>query len=169
MQEIKIDTNYSKEEKYKLLLSQLDTLINVQDNYVSSISNVISALHNTMIFFWTGLYFVTKNELQLGIFQGTVACTNIAFGKGVCGTCYQKKEVIIVEDVNLFEGHIACSSLSQSEIVLPVFDDDKNIIAVFDVDSEHLAYFDKVDQIYLEKALKLIAPFINQFLKSNYQ
>ena len=130
---------------------------------------LISAVIMYTLFRSLFLYFVTKNDLQLGIFQGTVACTNIAFGKGVCGTCYQKKDVIIVEDVNLFEGHIACSSLSQSEIVLPVFDDDKNIIAVFDVDSEHLAYFDKVDQIYLEKALKLITPFINQFLKSNYQ
>src|SRR5690606_15690596 len=105
--------------------------------------------------FWVGFYMVKENELVLAPFQGPIACTRIAFGKGVCGTAWQNAQTIIVEDVNQFPGHIACSSLSQSEIVVPICKNNK-VVAVLDVDSEHLGAFDATDKKYLEKVVEMI-------------
>jgi len=114
-----------------------------------------------MDFFWVGLYHVKNNELVLGPFQGTVACTRIAFGKGVCGHCWKEKRTVIVDDVDRFEGHIACSSLTKSEIVLPIFNKKGEVVMVLDVDSEHLAHFDETDERYLEEIVKVIENIIN--------
>ena len=119
-------------------------------------ANICAALKFGMDFFWVGFYLVKNDQLVLGPFQGPVACTRINLGKGVCGTSWQKKEIIIVEDVEKFPGHIACSSLSKSEIVLPLFDAEKNVIGVFDVDSDELNSFDKTDEIYLNKIINLL-------------
>jgi len=157
----------SKKEKYESLLPQLHALVQGESDYIANIANIMSALKYGMDWFWVGVYFVkksssnisedeTKQELVLGPFQGPIACTRIAFGKGVCGTAWKEKRTIIVEDVEQFPGHIACSSLSKSEIVLPAFDKNGNVILVLDVDSEHLSTFDEIDKIYLEQVIKLI-------------
>jgi len=119
-------------------------------------SNVAAAIHQTMGFWWTGFYRVADGELVLGPFQGPVACMHIAFGKGVCGTAWQRAETVIVPDVEQFPGHIACSSASRSEIVVPVFGIDGKVIAVLDIDSDQLATFDEIDRMYLEKICTLI-------------
>lgn len=168
MQELEIDKSLSKEEKYKTLYNQVDSLISINDSAIANLGNVIAAIHHTFNFLWTGIYFVAENQLTLGIFQGTTACTRIPFGKGVCGACYSNRTTIIVDDVNRFDGHIACSSLSKSEIVLPIFDNENKVIAVFDIDSEHLNSFDQVDKKYLEKILESITPYILQFAQLNY-
>jgi len=168
MQVVSIENSNSKEEKYKQLVPQIKSLIEEENNGVANICNTISALHHAMNFLWTGLYFVSDNQLQLGMFQGTAACTRIQFSKGVCGACASQKEIIIVDDVDRFDGHIACSSLSKSEIVLPIFDKTKNVIAVFDVDSENLCNFDEIDARYLKEVLEIIQSHIVQFAKTNF-
>ena len=120
------------------------------------LGNIMSALKYGMDFFWVGLYFVKNNELILGPFQGTVACTRIGFGKGVCGYAWEHKKTIVVDNVNDFEGHIACSSATQSEIVLPVFDKNGKVIMVLDIDSEHLAHFTDIDELYLKQVIAII-------------
>jgi len=171
MTEIIITANLTKDEKYKLLQTQVEALVAGENNWFANITNCIAALHHNMNFFWTGIYFTNENALHLGPFQGTVACTKIGKGKGVCGASYQNKTVIIVDNVDDFEGHIACSSLSKSEIVLPIFDKEKNVIAILDIDSEHLGYFDETDKIYLENIVKIIKNEIlimcNSFTKQN--
>lgn len=139
----------TKEEKYKQLLPQIKALLEGETDLVANLANVCSALKYGMDFFWVGFYLVKNNELVLGPFQGPIACTRIAKGKGVCGKSWELKQTIIVPDVDKFPGHIACSSLSKSEIVLPVFDADKNVIAVLDVDSDHYNTFDSNDEKYL--------------------
>jgi GAF domain-containing protein len=119
-------------------------------------ANTCAALKYGMDFFWVGFYIVKNNELVLGPFQGPVACTRIAKGKGVCGKAWEKKETIIVDDVEQFPGHIACSSLSKSEIVIPVYNKENELVAVLDVDSEQLATFDSTDEKYLSEILKEI-------------
>lgn len=145
-----------KEEQYKLLLSQIKALIDGEKDLIAIMSNVAAAIHRTMGFWWTGFYRVVDNELVLGPFQGPVACMHIPFGKGVCGTAWQRAETVIVPDVEQFPGHIACSSESKSEIVVPVFGSNGNVMAVLDIDSEHLATFDETDRRYLEDICKLI-------------
>ena len=145
-----------KEEQYKLLVSQIASLIEGETDQIAVMSNVVAAIHQTMGFWWTGFYRVIGNELVLGPFQGPVACMHIPYGKGVCGTAWQRAETIIVPDVEQFPGHIACSSESKSEIVVPVFDHDGKVMAVLDIDSEQLATFDEVDRKYLEDICKLI-------------
>ena len=145
-----------KEETYKLLVSQIASLIDGEKDTIAVMSNVAAAIHQTMGFWWTGFYRVIGNELVLGPFQGPVACMHIPYGKGVCGTAWQRAETIIVPDVEQFPGHIACSSESKSEIVVPVFDHDGKVMAVLDIDSEQLATFDEVDRKYLEDICKLI-------------
>ena len=145
-----------KEENYKLLVSQIEALIAGEKDMIAVMSNVAAAIHQTMGFWWTGFYRVVDNELLLGPFQGPVACMHIPFGKGVCGTAWQRAETIVVPDVEQFPGHIACSSESKSEIVVPVFASDGKVTAVLDIDSEHLATFDDTDRKYLEKICKLI-------------
>ena len=120
------------------------------------IANVCAAIHETMGFWWTGFYRVQNEELVLGPFQGPVACMHIGFGKGVCGTAWKEQRTIIVPDVELFPGHIACSSLSRSEIVVPVFSKDRIIVAVLDIDSKELSTFDETDREYLERICKMV-------------
>ena len=145
-----------KEEQYKLLVDQIASLIDGEKDMIAVMSNVAAAIHQTMGFWWTGFYRVIDNELVLGPFQGPVACMHIPYGKGVCGTAWQRAETIIVPDVEQFPGHIACSSESKSEIVVPVFGREGKVMAVFDIDSEHLATFDDIDRKYLEKICQLI-------------
>jgi L-methionine (R)-S-oxide reductase len=119
-------------------------------------ANVCAALKFGLNFFWVGFYLVKNNQLVLGPFQGPVACTRINLGKGVCGTSWQNKEVIIVDDVDAFPGHIACSSLSKSEIVLPIYNSNKDIIGVLDVDSDTYKTFNKIDELYLTQILEVL-------------
>jgi len=145
-----------KEEKYELLVSQIRALIEGENDVIAVMSNVAAAIHQTMGFWWTGFYRVKGEELVLGPFQGPVACMHIPYGKGVCGTAWQRAETVVVEDVEQFPGHIACSSESKSEIVVPVFDGDGKVTAVLDIDSEHLATFDDTDRRYLEEICRLL-------------
>lgn len=154
-----IDSNLSKAEKYASLYPQIKALLEGEPDEIANAANICAALKEAFNFFWVGFYFVKSNagkeQLVLGPFQGPVACTRIALGKGVCGTAWQQQETIVVPDVNEFPGHIACSALSQSEIVIPVFKND-NVFAVLDVDSEHLNNFDETDKIQLEKICLLL-------------
>ena len=145
-----------KTEKYSLLIKQISALIDGETDLVAVMANVCAAIHETMGFWWTGFYRVVDNELLLGPFQGPVACMHIGFGKGVCGTAWKEQRTIIVPDVEQFPGHIACSSLSRSEIVVPVFSKDGEVVAVLDIDSKELATFDYIDQQYLEEICKML-------------
>ena len=146
----------AKEKKYEELLPQVAALIEGEDDRVSVMANVASALHHAMGFFWTGFYVVSGDELRLGPFQGTVACMHIARGRGVCGTAWEREETIVVPDVEQFPGHIACSSESRSEIVVPVRDAAGKVCAVLDIDSRELATFDDTDRLYLEQLVGLL-------------
>ena len=158
-----IDSGLSKKEKYAALLEQLKALIGEEKDLIANTANIAAALKEVFGFFWTGFYFVRKmekeSELVLGPFQGPIACTRISYGKGVCGTSWKQKETIIVEDVEQFPGHIACSSSSRSEIVVPGF---KNGVAaiVLDVDSEQLSTFDDTDARYLGQLMRIIEALI---------
>lgn len=146
----------TKEEKYQSILPQIKALIEGEPDMVANMANICAALKYGFDFFWVGFYLVKNDQLVLGPFQGPVACTRISMGKGVCGTSWKNKEVIIVDDVDTFPGHIACSSLSKSEIVLPMYNSKQEIIGVLDVDSDTYATFDKTDELYLNQVLKLI-------------
>ena len=141
-----------KEERYKLLVAQIRALVEGETDQIAVMSNIAAVIHQEMKFWWTGFYRVVNNELVLGPFQGPVACMHIGFGKGVCGTAWKKGETIVVPDVEQFPGHIACSSASRSEIVVPIFSksEPQRVVAVLDIDSEKLNTFDNVDQKYLE-------------------
>ena len=147
----------NKDERYKLLTAQIGGLIAGETDSVAMMANVCAAIQETMGFFWTGFYRVVGDELLLGPFQGPVACMHIGFGRGVCGTAWKQRETIVVPDVEQFPGHIACSSLSRSEIVVPVFDKAGEVVAVLDIDSKELATFDDTDREYLEKIVNLFA------------
>lgn len=149
-------TETTKLKKYKELYPQVKALLGGEKDIIANMANICSALKYGMDFFWVGFYLVKESDLVLGPFQGTVACTRIAKGKGVCGKSWELNDVIIVDDVDQFPGHIACSSLSKSEIVIPVRDASKNIIAIFDVDSDHYSSFDGVDEEWLRKIVELI-------------
>lgn len=153
-EEFKICTG-SKEERYKLLFAQAETMLRDESDEIASMANLAAMIDQTFDFWWTGFYRVLGEELVLGPFQGPVACTRIGYGRGVCGTAWREEQTIIVEDVEKFPGHIACSSLSRSEIVVPVWRD-KTICAVLDIDSEHLATFDSTDREWLEKIVALL-------------
>lgn len=146
----------NKEENYKLLFEQVKALIAGETDEVAIMANVCAAIHEAMGFFWTGFYIVKGEELVLGPFQGPVACMHIAYGRGVCGTAWQRAESVVVPDVEAFPGHIACSSLSRSEIVVPVFDTEGKVKAVLDIDSKELGTFDATDQQWLEKIVKML-------------
>ena len=147
----------SKEQKYRLLIEQIKVLIEGENDCVAVMANVCAAIHEEMGFFWTGFYRVVGNELLLGPFQGPVACMHIGFGRGVCGTAWMQGKSIVVPDVEQFPGHIACSSLSRSEIVVPVMSTDGVVCAVLDIDSKQLGTFDDVDRQYLEQICEMIA------------
>ena len=146
----------SKAEKYEEILPQLEALISTEDDLVANLANIAAALREYFGWWWVGFYLVKSNQLVLGPFQGPVACTRIQFGKGVCGTSWETGESILVPDVNKFPGHIACSSLSVSEIVVPLFDKNKEVIGVLDVDSESYDILDETDLKYLEKISMMI-------------
>lgn len=150
----------TKQEKYAFLLPLLKSLAEETDQY-AALGNIISALKYGMGFFWAGLYMVKKDELVLGPFQGTVACTRIGFGKGVCGYAWKNKKTVIVDDVDTFEGHIACSSDSKSEIVLPVYGKTGEVIMVLDIDSNLLADFDSIDELWLTEVIHIIENIVN--------
>lgn len=161
----------TKEEKYKELQAQVASLIEGETDAVSVMANVVAAIHEAMGFFWTGFYIEKNGMLCLGPFQGPVACYRIKHGKGVCGTAYERKTTVVVPDVEQFPGHIACSSLSRSEIVVPVFKSSEDsessesfqkseILAVLDIDSRELGTFDDTDRQYLEAIMALVAPHL---------
>ena len=139
-----------KTEKYTLLTEQIAALIEGETDQVAVMANVCAAIHEAMGFWWTGFYRVKDGELVLGPFQGPVACMHIGFGKGVCGTAGKERRTIVVPDVEQFPGHIACSSLSRSEIVVPIFSKEGEVVGVLDIDSKDLATFDAIDSQYLE-------------------
>jgi GAF domain-containing protein len=145
----------TKEEQFLGLMPQIKALLEGERDLVANMANFVAALKEQFNFFWVGFYLVKEDELVLGPFQGPIACTRIRKGRGVCGTAWEKAETIVVPDVEKFPGHIACSSLSKSEIVVPVFKEG-SVIAVLDVDSSELESFDEIDQRYLEAMVKLI-------------
>lgn len=155
-----IPHNSTKQDKYLSLLPQLKALVEGETDVIANISNIVAALKTTFNWLWVGVYFVKDNELVLGPFQGPVACTRIAKGKGVCGTSWEKKQTIIVGNVDEFPGHIACSSASKSEIVLPVFNKNNTVSLILDIDSEDLNTFDQTDEQYLSDIVKIIEQFI---------
>ena len=155
MESLTISGN-SKQEKYASLLPQVQAVMDSSVDIIANMANMAAMLHETFGFWWTGFYRVIGDELVLGPFQGPLACTRIAYGRGVCGTAWKEQRTIVVPDVEQFPGHIACSSQSRSEIVVPVFDKEKKVIAVLDIDSEHLATFDETDKKYLEEICSLI-------------
>ena len=144
-----------KTAQYQSLIPQIEALITGEDDLVANLANICAALKEQFKWFWVGFYMVKNSELVLGPFQGPVACTRIAKGKGVCGAAWQQAEILIVPDVDEFPGHIACSSLSRSEIVLPLFHNNE-VIGVLDLDSEHVAHFDETDALYLDQIVNLI-------------
>lgn len=142
-----------KEKTYQLLLKQAKSLVEDETNLIANMSNLSSLIHFTFGFWWTGFYFVDGNQLVLGPFQGPLACTRIPFGKGVCGTAWKEKRTLVVPDVEQFPGHIACSSESRSEIVVPIFKDGE-VWAELDIDSKELNTFDEIDRKWLEQIVK---------------
>lgn len=145
----------SKKEQYESLIPQIEGLLYGENNLVANLANISAALKEQFNWWWVGFYWVQEDELVLGPFQGPVACTRIKKGRGVCGGAWEQGKTLLVEDVEKFPGHIACSSASKSEIVVPVYQNGK-IVGVLDVDSELLAHFDETDQLYLEKIVGLI-------------
>ncbi|NQD71249.1 GAF domain-containing protein [Sphingobacterium shayense] len=145
----------TKEEQYTLLTKQIAALIEGEDDTIANLANIAAALKEQFNFWWVGFYFVKQDQLVLGPFQGPIACTRIAYGRGVCGTAWKDQRTLIVDDVDRFPGHIACSSLSKSEIVVPIIKNGK-CVAVLDIDSEHLAHFDQIDAKHLETIMDLI-------------
>lgn len=148
--------NNEKINRYQTFLPELEAILKGETDMIVKMSVFAALLHEEMNFFWTGFYRVVSGELLLGPFQGTIACTHIGQGKGVCGTAWQRAETIVVKDVELFNGHIACSSLSKSEIVVPIKNKLGEIIAVLDIDSTEIGTFDDTDKYYLEQAVAFL-------------
>ena len=144
-----------KEEKYALLYKQIAAVTESESDTIANMANVVAMIHHTFGFWWTGFYRVVGEELVLGPFQGPLACSRIAYGRGVCGTAWKEECTQVVPDVEQFPGHIACSSASKSEIVVPLFKGGE-VVAVLDIDSEHLATFDDVDRLWLERIVELL-------------
>ena len=158
-EELIIADNSTKAEKYQTLIPQIEALVTGETDLTANLANIASALKYGMGFFWVGFYLVKEDQLVLGPFQGPIACTRIFKGKGVCGTSWEKAETIMVDNVDEFPGHIACSSDSKSEIVLPAFKD-REVSLILDVDSDELNDFDKVDEVHLEKLMRIIERLI---------
>lgn len=155
-EELFILKGVDKTETYKTLIPQLEALVHGETDLTANLANVAAALKETFGWFWVGFYLVKNNELVLGPFQGPIACTRIGYGKGVCGTAWRDRKSLLVPDVEKFPGHIACSSSSVAEIVVPVLDSNGQVIGVLDVDSERFDVLDKTDIVYLEKIVRLI-------------
>ena len=145
-----------KKENYHLLFAQVKAMVKDESDPIANMANVAALIQEAFHFWWTGFYRVIDNQLVLGPFQGPVACTRIGFGKGVCGTSWKEKRTIVVEDVEQFPGHIACSSESKSEIVVPLYKGEE-VIGVLDIDSERLATFDVTDQHWLEQIAEVVS------------
>lgn len=147
-----------KDEKYSLLLKQAENIVRDEPDLIANMSNIAAMIHQTFGFWWTGFYRVIGEQLVLGPFQGPVACSRICYGKGVCGTAWKLGKTVIVEDVDSFPGHIACSSVSRSEIVVPIFSGrgSDEVIAVLDIDSDSYSTFDETDRKWLEKIAELL-------------
>ena len=154
-EELIISTAADKNERYATLIPQIKSLVEGEPDQIANLSNIVAALKQTMNFFWVGFYIVKDNQLVLGPFQGPIACTRINFGKGVCGASWKEKKTILVPNVDEFPGHIACSSASKSEIVLPAFKNNE-VALVLDVDSDVLNDFDETDRVALEKVMRII-------------
>lgn len=148
-----IPEGISKKEKYAALIPQIKALVNDEKDLIANTANVTAALKQAFDFLWVGFYFVKNTELVLGPFQGPIACTRIGLGKGVCGTAWRDKQTILVKNVDEFPGHIACSSLSKSEIVVPVTNKESIVTMILDIDSDKLNDFDETDKFYLEQLL----------------
>ena len=140
-----------KKEMYATLLPQIKALVEGESNRVANLANVAAALKQTFGFFWVGFYLVEDGELVLGPFQGPIACTRIRYGRGVCGTAWKEGKTLVVPDVDKFPGHIACSSASRSEIVVPIYNKEKEVVGVLDIDSDRMAEFDETDREWLER------------------
>lgn len=153
-EDLKISTA-GKKEQYTSLVPQIKALLEGETDSIANMANVCAALKEQFNFFWVGFYLVKNDQLVLGPFQGPVACTRISKGKGVCGASWQQEKVLIVPDVDVFPGHIACSSQSKSELVIPVFKNDR-VVAIFDVDSSDYNEFDQTDEFYLSQIIDLI-------------
>ena len=158
-EQLVINISQDKAARYQSLLPQIEALTSGETDVIANLSNIAAALKEAMNFFWIGFYIVKNNELVLGPFQGPIACTRIGFGKGVCGVSWKEKKTIVVPDVEEFPGHIACSTASKSEIVLPAFKNGE-VALVLDVDSSELNDFDSVDEKYLSQVMKIIEKFI---------
>jgi L-methionine (R)-S-oxide reductase len=154
-----ISVSTEKKDRYEVLLPQVASLVEGEKDVIANLSNIAAALRQTMGFFWVGFYLVKDKQLVLGPFQGPIACTRIAFGKGVCGTSWKEGRTILVPDVEEFPGHIACSSDSKSEVVLPAFKGE-DVALVLDVDSDKLNAFDETDVLYLERVMRIVEGFI---------
>ncbi len=154
-EDLNITTSTDKTDQYLSLIPQIEALLYGEPDLVANLANIAAALREQFKWFWVGFYLVKGDELVLGPFQGPVACTRIALGKGVCGSAWQQAKTLIVPDVDAFPGHIACSSLSKSEIVIPIFSNGA-VVAVLDVDSEAFDQFDETDAQYLEQIVKLL-------------
>ena len=146
----------TKQERYEALLPQIKSVVEDEPDLIANMANVAAMLHETFRFWWTGFYRVQGEELVLGPFQGPMACTRIKKGRGVCGTAWAKAETQVVPDVDQFPGHIACSSASRSEIVVPIFRAGE-VVAVLDIDSAELDTFDETDRHYLEQIIKMLS------------
>ena len=144
-----------KEEKYALLYRQIASVVDSENDSIANMANVAAMIHHTFGFWWTGFYRVIAGELVLGPFQGPLACSRITYGRGVCGTAWKEATTQVVPDVEKFPGHIACSSASKSEIVVPLFKEEE-VVAVLDIDSEHHATFDETDRQWLERIMELL-------------
>lgn len=158
-EDLKISKGTSREETYQEILPQIKALIAGESDLIANLANIAAALNDAFGFFWIGFYLVNKNELVLGPFQGPVACTRIQKGKGVCGLAWQDKKAIIVQDVDQFQGHIACSSLSKSEIVIPIIKNGE-VRLILDIDSDQLNDFSELDKKYLNQIIKHIEEVI---------
>ena len=154
-EELILATSSDKQERYTTLIPQLKTLVADEIDFIANLSNIAAALKQTMNFFWVGFYIVKGNQLVLGPFQGPIACTRINVGQGVCGTSWKEKKTILVPNVEEFPGHIACSTASKSEIVIPAFKNE-DVALVLDVDSDKLNDFDEADQLALEQVMRII-------------
>lgn len=154
-EQLNVSRSTNKAERYNSLLPQLESLVAGEDDLIANLSNIAAALKQSMNFFWVGFYIVKERQLVLGPFQGPVACTRICFGKGVCGTAWEEKKTIVVPNVDEFPGHIACSSASRSEIVLPAFKNDE-VALVLDVDSDKLNDFNGQDEEGLTQVIKIV-------------
>lgn len=152
---LKIADKANKANRYEALVPQIESLVRGETDMIANLSNVAAALRQTFNFFWVGFYMVKNNELVLGPFQGPIACTRIGLGKGVCGTCWKERKILIVPNVEEFPGHIACSAESKSEIVLPAFKNGE-VVMVLDVDSDKLNDFDETDKAGLGQVIRII-------------